>query len=150
MKPQLSAVPREPFVGTHPWGLAAPDSLYPCSPPAGFSPLFCSVLVPRPLSFLSPVDSPSSHEGLPFLVPLPVCDPDIKTLGSHRWNKAESVVKNSPGNAGGKGSIPGWGRSPGKGNGNPHQYSCLENPTDRGARWATVHGVAKSRIQLSN
>ena len=42
------------------------------------------------------------------------------------------------------GSIPGSGRSPGGGHGNPLQYSCLENPMDRGAWWATVHGVAKS------
>ena len=48
-------------------------------------------------------------------------------------------------NAGDPGSIPGQGRSPGKRNGNPLQYSCLENPTDRRAWWATVHGVAKSR-----
>ena len=41
-------------------------------------------------------------------------------------------------------SVPGWGRSPGGRNGNPLQYSCLENPTDRGAWWATVHGVAES------
>ena len=41
--------------------------------------------------------------------------------------------------------IPGLGRSPGEGNGNPLQYSCLENPTDGGAWWATVHGVTKSR-----
>ena len=47
-------------------------------------------------------------------------------------------------NAGNPGSIPGWGRSPGEGNGNPLQYSCLENPMDRGAWWATVRGVAKS------
>ena len=40
-------------------------------------------------------------------------------------------------------SIPGLGRSSGEGNGNPLQYSCLENPTDRGAWWATVHGVAE-------
>ena len=44
-------------------------------------------------------------------------------------------------NAGGPGSIPGLGRSPGEGNGNPFQYSCLENSMDRGAWWATVHGV---------
>ena len=43
------------------------------------------------------------------------------------------------------GSIPGLGRSPGEGNGNPLQYSCLENSMDGGAWWATVHGVAKSR-----
>ena len=41
-------------------------------------------------------------------------------------------------------SIPGLGRSPGGGHGNPLQYSCLENPLDRGAEWATVHGVTKS------
>ena len=48
------------------------------------------------------------------------------------------------------GLIPGLGRSPGKGNGNPLQYSCLENPMDREAWQATVHGVAKSWTQLSN
>ena len=48
------------------------------------------------------------------------------------------------------GSIPGSGRSPGEGNGNPVQYSCLENPMDRGAWWATVHGVAKSQTRLSD
>ena len=47
------------------------------------------------------------------------------------------------------GSIPGLGRSPGEGNGNPLQYSCRENPMDGGAWWATVHGVAKSRTRLS-
>ena len=47
--------------------------------------------------------------------------------------------------AGVVGSLPGWGRSPGEGNGNPFQDSCLENPMDRGAWWAIVHGVAKSR-----
>ena len=48
------------------------------------------------------------------------------------------------------GSIPGSGRSPGEGNGNPLQYSCLENPMDGGAWQATVHGVAKSRTWLSD
>ena len=48
------------------------------------------------------------------------------------------------------GLIPGSGRSPGEGNGNPLQYYCLENPMDRGAWWATVHGVAKSQTQLSD
>ena len=46
------------------------------------------------------------------------------------------------------GSIIGLGRSPGEGNGNPLQYSCLENPMDGGAWWAAVHGVAKSRTRL--
>ena len=47
-------------------------------------------------------------------------------------------------NAGDPGSIPGLGRYSGEGNGNPLQYSCLENSIDRGAWWATVHGVTKS------
>ena len=53
-------------------------------------------------------------------------------------------------NGGDLGSIPGEGRSSGEGNGNPLQYSCLENPMDRGAWWATVHGVAKSWTRLSD
>ena len=61
-----------------------------------------------------------------------------------------SEVKASACNVGDLGSIPGLGRSPGEGNGNPLQYSCLENPMDGGAWWATVHGVAKSRTQLSD
>ena len=55
-----------------------------------------------------------------------------------------SVVKNPPANAGDSGLITGSGRSPGRGNGNPLQYSCLENPMDRGAWPATVHGLEKS------
>ena len=61
-----------------------------------------------------------------------------------------SEVKESAWNAGDPGSIPGLGRSPGEGNGNPLQYSCLENPMERGAWWATVHGVAKSWTRLSD
>ena len=53
-------------------------------------------------------------------------------------------------NAGDPGVIPGSGRSPGEGNGTPLQYSCLENPMDRGVWWATIHGVAKSWTQLSD
>ena len=58
-----------------------------------------------------------------------------------------SAVKNPcarAGDTGDLGSVPGSGRSPGEGNGNPFQYSCLENPMDRGVWQATVHGVAKS------
>ena len=61
------------------------------------------------------------------------------------------VVKNSPANAEDirdVGLILGWGRSPGGGNGNPLQYSCLQNPMDRGAWQATVHRVTKSQTQL--
>ena len=62
-----------------------------------------------------------------------------------------TVVKNllaSAQDAGGLGLIPGWGSSPGEENGSKLQYSCLENPMDRGAWWATVHGVTKSRTRL--
>ena len=55
-----------------------------------------------------------------------------------------SDSKESTCNAGDLGLIPGLGRYPGEGNGNPLQYSCLENPMDRVACWATVHGVSKS------
>ena len=62
------------------------------------------------------------------------------------------VLKNPPtsaGAAGGVGFIPGSGRFPGEGNDYPFQYSCLENPTDRGALRAIVHGIAKNQIRLS-
>ena len=70
-------------------------------------------------------------------------------LGLCRWQ----VLKNLPVNAGDTrdtGLIPGSGRSPGEGNGYPLQYSCLENSTDRGAWWATVHETAKGQTQLSD
>ena len=60
------------------------------------------------------------------------------------------ILKVSTCNAGDLGSIPGLGRSPGAGNGNPLPYSCLENPMDRGAWWAAVRGVAKSQTRLSD
>ena len=63
-------------------------------------------------------------------------------------SQAALVVKNLTANTGHikeEGSIPGLGRFPGGGHGNPLQYSCLENPMVRGAWWATVHGVAKSQ-----
>jgi len=56
-----------------------------------------------------------------------------------------SAVKNPPASARDAGSIPGLGRCPGEGNGNPLQYFYLENPMDRGAWWAAVHGVTKSQ-----
>ena len=70
----------------------------------------------------------------------------------HLWaSQVALVVKYPPANAGDErnaGSIPRSGRSPGEGHGNPLQYSCLENPMDRGGWWATVHGVAKSQTWL--
>ena len=68
-----------------------------------------------------------------------------------RASQVALVVKNSPANAEDikdSGSIPGSGRSPGGGHGNPLQYSCLENPTDRGNWQTTVHKVAKGRTRL--
>ena len=69
---------------------------------------------------------------------------DVKGFSGSSDGKASAC------NAEDLGSIPGLGRSPGEGNGNPFHYSCLENPMDGGAWWATVHGVAKSRTRLSN
>ena len=69
---------------------------------------------------------------------------------SNIWaSQVALVVKNPPASAGDLrdvGSIPGLGRSPGGGHGNPLQYSYLENPLDRGAWWATVHRITKSWI----
>ena len=63
---------------------------------------------------------------------------------------SRSDGKASTCDAGDTGSIPGSGRSPGEGNGNPLQYACLENSMDGGAWWAIVHGVAKSQTQVSD
>ena len=68
--------------------------------------------------------------------------------GQNKAVNSSSKVKAFACNARDLSSIP--GRSPGEGNGNPLQYSCLENPMDGGAWWATVHGVAKSRTRLSD
>jgi len=75
-------------------------------------------------------------------------DPELKD--THFLLPPGSVVKNSPANAGHAGSIPGSGRSPGVGNGNPLQYSCLGNPMDREVWQATAHVIAKNQTWLSN
>ena len=71
---------------------------------------------------------------------------------THQWvSQVALVTKLPPANAGDIWDavlIPGLGRSPGRGHGNPLQYSCLENPMDRGAWWATVHRVAKNQTWL--
>ena len=70
-------------------------------------------------------------------------------LTAQRWGfLGSSVIKNPTANAGDADSIPMSGRSPGGGNGTPLQYSCLENPMDRGPWWAMVHTVAKSQTRL--
>jgi len=63
------------------------------------------------------------------------------------WLRHEESTSNA-GEVGGLGLIPGLGRSPGEGNGNPFQYSCVENLMERGAWWARVHSVAKSQTRL--
>ena len=94
--------------------------------------------------------------------PLPPSSADSACLGFQRSHFEEketwrtglpggSVIKNPtafPGDLGDPSSILGLGRSPGEGKGHTFQYSCLENSMDRGAWWATIHGVTKSRAQL--
>ena len=67
---------------------------------------------------------------------------------AYLWGSSDG--KEAACNAGNLGLIPGLGRSPGEGNGNPLQYSCLENSMDRGAWWAIAHGFTKTRIRLSD
>ena len=67
-----------------------------------------------------------------------------------RWLSGKNNPSANAGDAGDMGSIPGSGRYPRGGNGNPLQYSCLENSMDRGTWWATVHGVSKSQVKLSS
>ena len=74
----------------------------------------------------------------------------VKEFDLVLFSPGGSVVKNLPASVEDLGSIPGSGRSPGEGNGNPLQCSCLGNSNDRGAWWATVHGIAKSQTQLND
>ena len=84
-----------------------------------------------------------SYQYIKYFLPPP---PLLNTMWPHQ---VALVVKNPPaGDVRDSGSIPGPGRSPGEGNGNPLQYPCLENPMDRGAWWATVHRFAEGRTQL--
>ena len=77
--------------------------------------------------------------------------PVFKNLSSNAGDSGGgSEGKEFACSAGNPGLIPGLGRSPGEGNGNPLQYSCLENPMDRGAWWVIVYGVTKSRTLLSD
>ena len=82
--------------------------------------------------------------------PPPTVSSCLRFYSQPIWPPGGSEVKASACNVGDLGSIPGSGRSPGEGNGNPLQYSCLENPMDRRAWWATVHGVPKNWTRLSN
>ena len=93
----------------------------------------------KPLSLLLPPSIGST-----------VLEPVIRALRDQKHLPRGSEGKASACNAGDPGLIPGSGRFPGEGNGNPLQYSCLENPMAGGAWYATIHGVAKSWTQLSN
>ena len=94
----------------------------------------CKAFIDRPVSVF-PLTSIQGIKGKPLLFGASPCGSDVK----------ESAC-----NAGDLGSIPVLGRSPGEGHGNSLQYSCLEKSTDRGAWWAAVHGIAKSRTRLSS
>ena len=87
-------------------------------------------------------DKPEIHSNLVF---------ELGGLKEERASQVALVVKNSPANAEDvrdMGLIPGSGRSPGGGRGNPLQSSCLENPMDKGAWWAAVHSAAKSQTRM--
>ena len=108
---------------------AVPDlqrGMAPLGPPLPAQPLLLGLLLPEVTHI-----SPGNLESSLCFIQLSITR-DVK-------------VKASACNAGDLGLIPGSGRSPGEGNGNPLQYSCLENPMDGGTWWASVHGVTKSR-----
>ena len=102
--------------------------------------------VAKSQTLLKRLSSSSSSLNYFFIDPLfpNIATPEI------RASQVVQIVKNLLANARDLSSIPGLGRSPREGNGNPLQYSSLETPLDRGACWATVHAVAKSWIQLSH
>ena len=79
-----------------------------------------------------------------YLEELPTSDENPVPPYTH-WPMSGSVVKNPPANAGEEGPIPGWGRAPGKGNGNPLQYSCLGNPMNRGT-WRGYSPWGRKRV----
>ena len=113
--------------------ILSPDVLSP-------SYVFCSRGVTEDAEDIGkPVLSSMAHKGCELVQPL-------RKVGF----PGGSEDKASACKAGDPGSIPGLGRSPGEGNGNPLQYSCLENPMDREAWRATVHRVARSRTRLSD
>ena len=120
----------------------------------GFFPTDQRVLpVQGPSCWCGPWTVSFSIHGTPVLYPWTLAATQCRVLDKQVWSKGfpgGSDSKESACNAGDLGSIPGSGRSPGRGHGNPLQYSCLENPMDRGAWRATAYGVAKSQTRLSD
>ena len=100
-----------------------------------------------PQSFLQSTQSPSSN---PYPVLTVHISDEFLQFTSAKDFSGGAVVKNPPAMQETQGLTPGLGRFPWRKNGNPLQYSCLRNPMDKGAWWATVHGVAKSQIRPSN
>ena len=108
-----------------------------------------SIVAEKSVSSKGSADNGSMDTAPGLLTDLRVARARVGTsLGPTSGFPIGSVHKESACNAGDLGSIPGSGRSPGEGNGNPLQYSCLENPMDRGTGQATVHGIAKSQTRL--
>ena len=98
-------------------------------------------LIPHTLYVIIILPNPSNNR-----LTFSFCQPKSRITTKQSLNDTNELFRYTC-NAGDPGSIPGWGRSPGEGNGNTLQYSCLENPMDRGGWWATtVHGVVKSWI----
>ena len=126
------------------------------SSPFPTQPLLPSLLTPNLMGFTAspPAALPtlllSDKAPVPFTWHTRTAPPHPPPFFSAPDRLGGSDGKASAYNAGDPGSIPGSGRSPGEGNGNPLQYSCLENPMDGGAWWATIHGVAKCRTRLSD
>ena len=111
---------------------------------------FCFSLIKVISNLKSPIDL---WNLLLETVPFPLFHHQKQKFSTFWASQVAQMVKNPPASAGDTGDpglILGSGRSPGGGNGNPLHYCCLENPTDRVAWWATVHGVAKSRTWLSS
>ena len=105
----------------------------------GYAAMWMYIILPMHLNMVKMEYGPGSHNGL--------------RCGTYKITQGfpgGSDGKQSAWNAGDPVSTPGLGRSPGEENGYPLQYSCLENWMDRGAWWATVHGVAKNRTWLTN
>ena len=99
----------------------------------------------------TPRDSPETTEGMETVSYGPLINFFIHVFIHSAWaSLVAQTVKNPPANAGDQGLIPGSERSPGKGNGKPLQYSCLENSIDRRAWPAIVYGVTKSQTQLTD
>ena len=137
----LMALPALLYIHSTMWLLPACWSLLPLLAKVGL--VFPHLLVWALFQAFNKPPSEGQHH---------ILESSDKVLGPRSGFPGGAVVKNLSANAGAAGdicSIPGLGRSPGVRNGNPLQYSSLENPTIRGAWWATVHGVAKSWAQLS-